>query len=185
MEPVQRVVVDVTFLEMLHPPTEPAQELPPGWRLVWERFPPVSLYRNLHWQVGRAHCWWMRLVKSDPELAAILDEPKRHIFLLQEDGETRGFCELDFKPHKTVNLAYFGLFPEVIGRGVGRAFLSQALALAWSADPLRVTVNTCTADHPRALTGYLRAGFRIVGVNREEWDIPLRLGLSPPAHLCI
>jgi hypothetical protein len=46
-----------------------------------------------------------------------------------------------------------------------------------------VTVNTCTADHPRALPIYLAAGFRLVQVVREEWDIPASLNMSLPVHL--
>ncbi len=46
-----------------------------------------------------------------------------------------------------------------------------------------VTVNTCTADHPRALPGYLKAGFTPVRTVREVWDIPNRLGITVPPHL--
>ena len=46
-----------------------------------------------------------------------------------------------------------------------------------------VTVNTCTADHPRALPGYVRAGFRPVRHVREVWDVPVRLGLKIPDNL--
>jgi hypothetical protein len=48
-----------------------------------------------------------------------------------------------------------------------------------------MTVNTCTADHPRALPTYLRAGFQKVRQVREVWDVPLRLGLRIPDHLRI
>jgi hypothetical protein len=41
-------------------------------------------------------------------------------------------------------------------------------------------VNTCDADHPRALPGYLRAGFRPLRNVREHWPIPLRLGMRIP-----
>ena len=46
-----------------------------------------------------------------------------------------------------------------------------------------MTVNTCTADHARALPTYLRAGFRPLRQVREIWDVPTRLGLRIPAHL--
>jgi len=46
-----------------------------------------------------------------------------------------------------------------------------------------VTVNTCTADHRRALPGYLRAGFKPTRTVREVWDVPNRLGMSIPEHL--
>ena len=46
-----------------------------------------------------------------------------------------------------------------------------------------MTVNTCTADHPRALPNYKAAGFVEVRRVREVWDIPKRLGLDVPARL--
>jgi hypothetical protein len=46
-----------------------------------------------------------------------------------------------------------------------------------------MTVNTCTADHPRAMGTYLRAGFRPVREVREQWNIPVRLGLVIPDRL--
>jgi hypothetical protein len=46
-----------------------------------------------------------------------------------------------------------------------------------------VTVNTCTADHPRALPNYLAAGFQVIRTVREIWDVPNRLGLVIPARL--
>jgi hypothetical protein len=46
-----------------------------------------------------------------------------------------------------------------------------------------MTLNTCTADHPRALPNYLAAGFREVRRVQETWDIPRRLGLQVPEHL--
>ena len=183
MEPTRRVVVDVTFLEMRHPSGEQAQPLPAGWSIELEKSPTVPLYRMLHDRIGRDYCWWMRQARSDADLKAILDQPERSLFLLKEGEDIRGFCEFEKRPYKTINLAYFGLMPEMIGRGIGRIFLSHALSLAWLLRPQRVTVNTCTADHPRALPGYLKAGFRIVGVVRENWDVPLRLELPAPKYL--
>ena len=46
-----------------------------------------------------------------------------------------------------------------------------------------MTVNTCTADHPRALPTYIRAGFRPVRHVREVWNVPVRLGLRIPPGL--
>ena len=46
-----------------------------------------------------------------------------------------------------------------------------------------MTVNTCTADHPRALPTYIRAGFRPVRAVKEVWNVPVRLGLRIPEAL--
>jgi DNA-binding CsgD family transcriptional regulator len=49
--------------------------------------------------------------------------------------------------------------------------------------PRAVTVNTCNADHPRALPLYLRAGFVKVRSVDEVWEIPDRVGLTVPDRL--
>jgi GNAT superfamily N-acetyltransferase len=82
-----------------------------------------------------------------------------------------------------VNLAYFGLMPWMIGKGLGQAFLRDAVDTAWGAGARAVTVNTCTADHPRALPTYIASGFAPVRTLRETWPIPVRLGLTVPEHL--
>jgi hypothetical protein len=48
-----------------------------------------------------------------------------------------------------------------------------------------MTVNTCTADHPRALPTYKRAGFYIVRQAREVWSVPNSLNMPIPAGLRI
>jgi len=58
-----------------------------------------------------------------------------------------------------VELSYFGLMEHVLGMGLGKWFLLQALYLAWQNDPKKVTVTTNTLDHPRALQLYQRFGF--------------------------
>jgi len=82
-------------------------------------------------------------------------------------------------------LNYFGLMPGMIGRGLGRALLAAAVDGVFAeGSPLRgMTVNTCTADHPRALPNYKAAGFVEVRKVREVWDIPKRLGLEVPERL--
>ena len=84
-----------------------------------------------------------------------------------------------------MNLNYFGLMPEFIGQGLGRTLLDAAVdSVFLGAVGLRgMTVNTCTADHPRALPNYLAAGFRETRRVREIWDIPCRLGLTVPERL--
>jgi len=82
-----------------------------------------------------------------------------------------GIAELDFRKEGVCNLAYFGLMPEYVGRGLGFFFLAQAVEMAWSRPIQRFTVNTCTLDHRRALPLYQRVGF--VPYSREERYIDL------------
>jgi GNAT superfamily N-acetyltransferase len=56
-------------------------------------------------------------------------------------------------------LAYFGLIPDYIGRGLGGFLLATAIDIAWSKPIERLWVHTNTLDHPRALPLYQQLGF--------------------------
>jgi GNAT superfamily N-acetyltransferase len=183
-EPADRVAVVVTFMRMSSRPTAEPLPLPTGFTLTRERLG-VAEYRRLYNGVGAPWLWWLRRIMPDDLLAQHLASPAVAIHVLRENGETAGFFETDATPWPDVNLNYFGLLPWVIGKGVGRAMLGAAIESVFApASPLRgMTVNTCTADHPRALPNYLAAGFVETRRVREVWEIPRRLGLVVPAHL--
>ncbi|MFT8675122.1 MAG: GNAT family N-acetyltransferase [Acetobacter sp.] len=182
-EDVTRMKVTITFMRMDAPPSAPRLLLPAGWALEHDVKPDVAAYRALHDGVGRSCCWWMRQAQPDRVLASLLATAPIGIGLLRESGALRGFYELDYADPQAVNLSYFGLFPQAIGRGVGRAFLDCVLRRAWRNQPRSVRVNTCTADHPRALPLYLGAGFTPLRQVDEVWDVPDRLGLDIPHRL--
>jgi GNAT superfamily N-acetyltransferase len=178
-----RAAVTVTFLRMDRAPTEPPRPLPGGTALVHVAKPTVPFYRYLYGTVGGPYLWWLRRAATDEALAAVLGNPSVAVVVLYQGGEPAGFFELETRPGPVVNLAYFGLMPHATGQGLGTAFLRAAVDAAWACGARAVTVNTCTADHARALPGYLRAGFQPVRTVRELWDIPDRLGLVVPPHL--
>lgn len=184
VEPAIRVAVDVTFLRMTAPPDTPAPRLPEGTRMERLARCTVPFYRYLYNTVGQDYVWWLRRAASDGEIAAILADPAISIHVLYEGGEPAGFFELERRPAAGItNIAYFGLLPRAVGHGMGRAFLRQAIDTAWETGCGIVTVNTCTADHARALPNYLAAGFVKMRTVREIWPVPLRLGLSVPERL--
>jgi GNAT superfamily N-acetyltransferase len=145
--------------------------------------PSVAFYRYLYDTVGAPYCWWLRRTMPDSQLAELLAAPGVSLHVLYRDNEPAGFYELDARAPATVNLSYFGLLPHAIGQGLGVALLRAAMRTAWAHKPRALTVNTCTADHPRAMPNYLRAGFVPTRTQREIWDIPNRLGLRIPEHL--
>ena len=183
MEPVARVFVTVTFLRMDAPPADPAPALPAGAQVVRVGQPSVPFYRYLYATVGAPHLWWLRRVVPDGELAQLLRTPGISLHVLYAGGEPAGFAELDARPWPAVNLNYFGLVPHMVGKGFGFPFLRWAVDLVWSQGARAMTVNTCTADHPNALPSYRRAGFRPLRQVREQWDVPLRLGMTIPEQL--
>jgi len=77
------------------------------------------------------------------------------------DGKPAGFAELDRRQPNEIELVQFGLMPDYIGRGLGKWFLQWTIDKAWSYQPKRFWLHTCTLDHAAALPNYLRAGFTI------------------------
>ncbi len=183
-EAFDRVGVVVTFLRMDQRPPGPPAAFPEGAVLTRET---VSLaqYRALYNAVGGRWLWWLRRIMPDDMLTRHLASPTVAIYLLRLHGETAGFFETDSTGWPDVNLNYFGLLPEMIGRGLGRPLLTAAIDSVFSgaSRPRGMTVNTCTADHPRALPNYLACGFTEIRRVRETWDIPRRLGLGIPDYL--
>ena len=179
-----RIAVEVTFLRLEPGVAVQAPALPAGDALVRVGRPSVGFYRYLYDTVGQGYCWWLRRAAPDAEVAALLADPATAIHVLYRGGEPAGFFELDGRNGRDVNLGYFGLMPHAIGTGAGPGLLAAAVALARAGSQNgSVRVNTCTADHPRALPTYLRAGFRPLRSVREIWDIPDRLGLLIPDRL--
>jgi len=74
-----------------------------------------------------------------------------------------GYYELRRDEGGGVEIAYFGLLPEFIGRGLGGPLLTSAIEEAWRMSPSvnRVWVHTCTLDHPSALGNYQARGMVI------------------------
>ena len=70
-----------------------------------------------------------------------------------------GFFELAAHDDASVEIAYFGLVEEFMGRGIGKAMLTRAAQQAWALGAARVWLHTCTLDSPRALPNYLARGF--------------------------
>lgn len=167
-EAPEPIDVTVTFLEMERPPPHYAS-LPYNRQVALMRASklPLHYYRYLIDRVGRKWHWCNALRISDEELAEGLSRPDRDIRVLYLDGVPAGF--FDLKPHlpDETELAYFGMMDHATGQGLGRWFLGTAIEAAWSHKPRRVTVQTCTLDHPAALPLYQKLGFSPVGQKKE------------------
>ncbi len=172
--------VIVTYLEMTERPQRPRAVLPPGQHaLLRLENPTAAFYRYLYNTVGEAWLWVDRRRLTDRELLAEIRHPEVEIYVLYGGGEPAGYVELDRRPYPDLNFAYFGLLPDFIGRGLGTFLLDWAIDRAWSYGPTRLTVDTCTLDHPRALGHYQRAGFRPFRQVAKRISDPRPEGLIP------
>lgn len=183
MNPITRATVTVTFLRMHKQRAISAPVFEQSFQVVRLNSPSVPFYRYIYNTVGENYLWWLRRIVPDDDLAALLRDDAISIYVLYRDGEPAGFFELDRRDWPDINLSYFGLMPQTIGEGIGQTFLSVAIEEIWRSGAAGITVNTCSADHHRALGNYLRVGFNIVRRVKEIWLIPDWLNMPVPGAL--
>lgn len=116
-----------------------------------------SMYRS----IGADWSWKGKRDWDAARWRAYAEAPGLYTFAASYAGEPAGYFELRQDPHGGIEIAYFGLLPGFIGKGLGGAMLSSALEHAWQLGPDRVWVHTCTLDHPAALANYQARGMRI------------------------
>ena len=120
----------------------------------------VELFRFLYAEVGKNYHWIDRLPWTDEEIAKYLLQPEISLWLMTYEDKTAGYFELRKCDDGSTELAYFGLMPKFIGRGLGKHLLTCAVEQAWADGAKRVWLHTCTLDDPAALPNYLKRGFR-------------------------
>lgn len=169
----------VTHLEMRARPM-PAPVPPAPMRLVQWKTPDLAAYRVLFRRVGEPWLWFSRLAMRDETLAAIIHDPAVEIYAVTDaQGIEVGLLELDFRSLPDCELAYFGLVPELNGKGLGKWLMAQAKSLAWRKGVERFWVHTCTLDSPAALGFYIRSGFTPIAREVETFPDPRLIGLLP------
>ncbi len=172
----------ITCLEMT---ARPIGRVPPplgAVAVLLARDIPVSFFRYLYHEVGNAWHWVDRKRLSEEGLGELLADEDLQIFVLYVEGVPAGFAEINWAGLPEVaELRYFGLTDAFMGRRLGPFFLAQAIDIMWSRGPERLTVETCTLDHPRALSLYQKAGF--VAVSRKEHRLELPDSPTHPTYV--
>lgn len=165
-------IIITTYLEMKTKPSK-LNFAPPtnNCLVVLIQKPTVPFYRFLYNSVGRDYRWLKRQKMSDEELRKVVQNEKVEIYILYVGSEIAGYAELDRRIINEIELAYFGLFPEFIGRGLGQYLLQWIIQKAWEYVPKRLWVHTCNLDHPAALPNYLKANFEIYDTQIEKQEI--------------
>jgi GNAT superfamily N-acetyltransferase len=178
----------VTCLEMLEAPQRSLVPFPADLQL--KRFAATDLesFRDLFRAVGSDLMWFSRLIMKDEDLAAILGNPAIESYALLRDGKALGLLELNFADLPNCELAFYGLVPSAIGKGLGRALMDESIRRAWAKPITRYWVHTCTFDAPQALPFYIRSGFTPYARMVEVHDDPrlsgkLARGASPQVPL--
>lgn len=157
-----------TYLELPSRQALRPASIAPHVRLL--RLDPCRLadYRILYREVGGPWRWGERTYWSDDRLAAHLAGPEVTVYELRVENERAGFAELNREDAGAAEIAYFGLLPRFIGRGLGGQFLTGVVEEAWRMNATRVWLHTCSLDAPAALPNYLARGFVVTRV--EDYD---------------
>ena len=159
-----------TYLQMTDPSALEGASAPgPGVSVVRVEALLPQLWRFLYIEVGRDYHWVDRLSWTDEDIRAYLADPALELWVLTVEGGTAGYFELRTHPDGAVEIAYFGLLPAFVGRGLGKFLLTQAVERAWALGATRVWLHTSSLDHSSALPNYLSRGFSIW--KQETYDV--------------
>jgi GNAT superfamily N-acetyltransferase len=167
----QKTAVVTTYLEMRSP-----EELRPK-RCADARFQireeierDWRFNRDLYFAVGEQWDWIDKRPWTDEQWKEYATAPELRTFAAYYGDMLAGYYELRRDTQGGVEIAYFGLLPEFIGRGLGGALLTNAIEEAWRMSPRRVWVHTCNRDHPQALTNYQGRGMIVYKIEKDSND---------------
>lgn len=117
-----------------------------------------KLNKFLYNIVGEPFSWFDKAPWSDDQWREYVEDSRLNTWVAWKKGAIVGYFEL-LNDSDSVEIKYFGLTTDFIGKGLGGGFLSYAIDRAWEMNPGRVILNTCDDDHPYALKNYLDRGF--------------------------
>ena len=131
--------------------------------------PNTSYFLYLYKEVGQKYEWtdWLRSERG--ELESFLTDNNVILYSLIFQGMPKGFFVLDYRQLPICDLAYFGLFDDITGQGIGKLMMNTVFeAVIEQGDVKTLTVNTNTLDHKSALPLYQKAGFSIYKTEDHE-----------------
>jgi GNAT superfamily N-acetyltransferase len=180
----ERVKITTYYLEMTAPSDlYPSQAEGPELRVEQAKIACPELNRFLYTAVGGDWYWTDRLGWTYRQWLDYLERPELETWVGYVEGTPAGYFELERQAQDDVEIAYFGLLPRFIGKGLGGRLLTEALRRAWQMGAARVWVHTCTLDGPAALSNYRARGLRLYKTEESEADLPDRTpGPWPGAH---
>ena len=124
--------------------------------------PNFQLNKFFYKEIGKNHRWKDRLVWSDKNWIDYLNTVGISTYILKYKKDLVGYFEQIF--HKNdfeIEIAFFGILEEYIGKKLGSYLLSEAIKKSFECGSKRVWVHTCSLDHKNALSNYLSRGMQI------------------------
>ncbi|WP_066374388.1 GNAT family N-acetyltransferase [Herbidospora mongoliensis] len=144
-----------TSVTDLRPARPPREEV----AIVQAEIPSADFHRFLYSAVGSDWQWTDRREWTDEQwLGWLAGGVETWVAYLH--GTPAGYIALE-QQGSDVEIAYFGLLPFAIGKGIGGHLLHFGIARAWQLASSRVWVHTCSLDSPIARGNYEARGFRL------------------------
>ena len=155
-----------TYLEMRSVDQLRPKRAGPQFQVREKTNPDWRFNRDLYFRVGEQWDWIDKRLWTEDQWKQYAMAREFRTFAAYYDDALAGFYELRQDGERGIEIAYFGLLPEWIGRGLGGALLTSAIEQAWrvTPEPSRVWVHTCNRDHPQALANYQARGMTVYKV---------------------
>ncbi|PHX88696.1 MAG: GNAT family acetyltransferase [Pelagibacteraceae bacterium] len=127
--------------------------------ILLEKKPTVDICKFFYREVGKNFFWRDRLKWNDANWMDYINKDLFKLYILKSNNKLAGYYELLYNPINTsMEIAYFGIFKEFFGKGIGGYLLTDAILSSFKQKINKVWVHTCTLDHPNALKNYLARG---------------------------
>ncbi len=160
-----------TSLEMHARPPTPTRDKRLDIRRALVPNPPLN--RFLYATVGADWLWYVRRSWTYDQWHSMVSDPAYQTWVAYIEDSPAGYFELDNRNEGEVEIAFFGLMPAFIGKGLGTAMINECVQHAWNIKGTkRVWVHTDTCDHPRALPNYQTAGFVVCDTKTYIDEVP-------------
>ena len=165
--------IDVTTWYLQFEGTPPAQvTLPADVVLTEAEIPSPELSQFLFRTVGGPWRWFSRLSWNYQQWLDYLTQQQVRTWILAVKGTPAGYIELLKHADQSVEIKFFGLLPQFIGKGLGAPLAKAAVMLAAQWTTGKIWLHTCSADHPSALKNYQHAGFVITQTETSVEALP-------------
>jgi GNAT superfamily N-acetyltransferase len=134
--------------------------------------PDAQVNHMFFMEIGTPYRWFSRLGWDYPAWKRYTVDPSVETWVGARAGVPFGYFELQNRGALT-EIMFFGVLGTHSGRGLGGHLLTRAVERAWQLPGTeRVSVHTCTSDHPAALANYLARGFAVEREVTEEEEMP-------------
>jgi GNAT superfamily N-acetyltransferase len=139
--------------------------------LMRAELPSPELGRFLYTAVGGDWYWTDRLSWTYAQWQEWLSTPGVETWVAYVCGTPAGYFQLHLADDD-VEIAYFGLLPAFVGKGLGGWLLTKAIERGWETGAERVWVHTCSLDGPNALANYQKRGMTVFKEEKAEQELP-------------